>query len=328
MNPKVFWLITAIFLALLYRAEAQQPKKIYRVGYLSPASATTSVPARSNEAYRQRLRELGWNEGQNFFIEYRFADGKTERFPELAADLVRLYVDCIVAFGVAATRAAKQATSRPIIMGNADDDPVKHGLVASLARPGGNVTGFTNVGSDLAGKRVVIIKEIIPTLSRLGILFDSRALASETFIKETENAAKPLGIKVRSLGVRASDELNGAFQIASKDRFDAISVVATGLITPSRDEAVTLTGKSRLPAVYSSSSFPFAGGLISYASDDNERFRSVADYVDKVLKGTNTADLPVLRPKKFELVINLKTAKQIGLTIPPNVLARADKVIK
>jgi putative ABC transport system substrate-binding protein len=287
------------------------------------------VPARSNEAYRQGLRDLGWIEGQNIVIEYRFAEGETERFPDLAAELVKLKVDCIVSFGVAATRAAKQATGTiPIIMGNADDDPVRHGLVTSLARPGGNVTGFTNIGSDLAGKRVELLKEILPKMSRLSILFDSRALAAEIFIKETEAAAKPLGMQVRSLGVRAPEELDDVFRNAIKERAEAITVVATGLINPSRGKVLAFVAKSRLPAMYSSSSFTLEGGLMSYASDDNERFRGVASYVDKILKGTKPADLPVVRPKKFEFIINLKTAKQIGLTIPPNVLARADRVIR
>jgi putative ABC transport system substrate-binding protein len=321
--------LSSLLFALSTLAQAQQPKKIYRIGYLSPGSATTSVPARSNEAYRQGLRDLGWVEGQNILIEYRFAEGRTERFPELAAQLVKLNVDCIVSFGVAATRAAKQATTTiPIIMGNADDDPVRHGLVASLARPGGNVTGFTNIGSDLAGKRVELLKEMLPKMSRLGVLVDSRALSNEVFIKETEAAAKPLSIQVRSLGVRASEELDGAIRNAIQERLEAMTVVATGLINPNRGQVLALVAKSRLPAIYSNSSFTLEGGLVSYAMDDNERFRGVASYVDKILKGTKPADLPVVRPKKFELVINLKTAKQIGLTIPPNVLARADRVIR
>jgi putative ABC transport system substrate-binding protein len=327
-NITVFALC-AMLHALCVSVQAQQPKKMYRIGYLSPGSVTTSVPARSNEAYRQGLRDLGWIEGQNIVIEYRFAEGETERFPDLAAELVKLKVDCIVSFGVAATRAAKQATGTiPIIMGNADDDPVRHGLVTSLARPGGNVTGFTNIGSDLAGKRVELLKEILPKMSRLSILFDSRALAAEIFIKETEAAAKPLGMQVRSLGVRAPEELDDVFRNAIKERAEAITVVATGLINPSRGKVLAFVAKSRLPAMYSSSSFTLEGGLMSYASDDNERFRGVASYVDKILKGTKPADLPVVRPKKFEFIINLKTAKQIGLTIPPNVLARADRVIR
>jgi putative tryptophan/tyrosine transport system substrate-binding protein len=340
VKKKIPWVMLAAFiLAGFQPAVAQQAGKIPRIGYLSPGS-TTTIPAQANEAYRQGLRDLGWIEGQNIVIEYRFAEGKTERFPELAAELVQRNVDVIVAFGVVASRAAKQATTKiPIIMGNADDDPVRQGLVASLAQPGGNVTGFTNIGSDLAGKRVELLKEIIPKLSRLGILVDSRGVVrklpvpsvtstTETFVKESEAVAKAFGIKLRPLRVKASEELDAAFRIAVQERVEALTVVTTGLIGPSRGQVIELAAKTRLPAMYSSSSFTLAGGLVSYASDDVERYRGIASYVDKILKGTKPADLPVQRPAKFELIINLNAAKQIGLTIPPNVLARADKVIK
>jgi len=323
--------LSALLLALSVSAQAQQPGKVYRVGYLSPGS-TTTIPGQANEAYRHSLRDLGWIEGQNIVIEYRFAEGKTERFPELAAELVQRNVDVVVAFGVAASRAAKQATTKvPIIMGNADDDPVRQGLVASLAQPGGNVTGFTNIGSDLAGKRVELLKEIIPKLSRLGILVDSRGVVTgtaETFVKESEAVAKALGIKLRPLRVKVSAELDAAFRIAVQERAEALTVVTTGLIGPSRGQVIELAAKTRLAAMYSNPSFTLAGGLVSYASDDVERYRGIASYVDKILKGTKPADLPVVRPKKFELIINLKTAKQIGLTVPPAVLVRADRVIR
>jgi putative tryptophan/tyrosine transport system substrate-binding protein len=329
-TQKVFICLAAtLVLATVPLAQAQQPGKVYRIGFLSPGSATTSVPSRSEEGFRRGLRELGWMEGQNIVIEYRFAEGKTERFPELALELVQHNVDCIVSWGVAATRAAKEATSAiPIVMGNADDDPVRQGLVASLAQPGGNVTGFTNIGSELAGKRLELLKDIVPKLLRLGILSDSRGSVSPAFIRETQAAAKALGVQVQSLGVRGPEHFENAFRGAIKDRTDALIVVGTGLMVSQRARVIELANKTRLPAMYSNSSFALAGGLVSYASDDSDRYRGVATYVDKVLKGTKPADLPVMQPKKFELVINLKTAKQIGLTIPPNVLARADKVIR
>jgi putative ABC transport system substrate-binding protein len=247
----------------------------------------------------------------------------------LAAELVTLKVDCIVATGVAPTRAAKQATSTiPIVMGNADDDPVRQGLVASLARPGGNVTGFTNIGSDLAGKRLELIKETVPKASRVAILLDPKGPGGMGHVRETEIVAPALGVKLQLVEVRGPEELDNAFQAAVKGRAEALIVVTTGLMGNHRSRIVNLAVKTRLPAMYSNTYFVREGGLMGYAADIPARWRGVAAYVDKVLKGAKPADLPVQQPTKFEFIINLKAAKQIGLTIPPNVLARADKVIK
>jgi putative ABC transport system substrate-binding protein len=319
-------LIAVILLAVAVIAEAQQPKKVYRVGHLTNAPG---IRAEEEEVFRQSLRDLGYIEGQNLSIEWRFSKGKLDLLPDLAAELVTLKVDCIVATGVAPTRAAKQATSTiPIVMGNADDDPVRQGLVASLARPGGNVTGFTNIGSDLAGKRLELIKETVPKASRVAILLDPKGPGGMGHVRETEIVAPALGVKLQLVEVRGSEELDNAFQAAVKGRAEALIVVTTGLMSSHRSRIVNLAVKMRLPAMYSNTYFVREGGLMGYAEDIPERWRGVAAYVDKVLKGAKPADLPVQQPKKFEFVVNLKTAKQIGLTIPPNVLARADRVIR
>ncbi len=249
--------------------------------------------------------------------------------PDLAAELVRLKVDCIVAAGVGPTRAVKNATSTiPIVMGNADDDPVRQGLVASLARPGGNVTGFTNVGSDLAGKRLELLKETVPKASRVAILWDPMGPGGAGHVRETGSVAPALGVKLQFVEVRDPGDLDNAFQAAVKGRAEGLIVVTTGLMASHRPRIINLAVKTRLPAIYSNVNFVREGGLMSYAADGPERLRGVATYVDKILKGTKPADLPVQRPVKFELVFNLNAAKQIGLTIPPNTLARADKVIR
>jgi putative tryptophan/tyrosine transport system substrate-binding protein len=316
--------VGALLCALCSSAQGQQPKKVYRLGYLSPRLGIDS----GTEAFRQGLRELGYIEGQNLAIEWRFAKGKSDLFPELAADLVRLRSDCIVAIGVGAIRAVKQLTdTTPIIMGAIDADPVELGFIASLARPGGNITGFTGIPYDLAGKRLELLKETVPKASRAAILVDPSP-AAEAHVKEAESASRNLGMQLQLLEVRQPEELDNAFKIARQQRAQVLTIVATGLINSHRPRIVNLAVNTRLPAIYSHADFVRDGGLMSYADDNRDRLRRAATYVDRILKGTKPADLPVQQPTKFEFIVNLKAAKQIGVTIPPNVLARADRVIR
>ena len=314
--------LCAVLFALSFSAEAQQSKKIPRIGFLTQR---VGIEARE-EAFRKGLRELGYIEGQNIIIEWRFTEGKRERQTNLAADLVRLKVDCIVTAGTSATHAAKQATDTiPIVMGGVGDDPVQQGFVASLARPGGNITGFAIMGADLAGKRLELLKEAFPKVSRVAFLWDPANPGLAAYFRETEVAARAIGVQLQSLEFRGSKDIEAAFRAAIKGRAEALIVVAGG---SHRERIVNLAAKGRLPAMYTDPTAVPAGGLMSYGADIPEQFRRAATYVDKILKGTKPADLPVERPIKFELIINLKTAKQIGLTIPPNVLARADRVIR
>jgi putative ABC transport system substrate-binding protein len=321
--PFALW---ALLFALSVSVEAQQTGKVYRIGYLANAAGITKD---TEEIFRQALRELGYIEGRNLVIEWRFSKGRLDLLPELAAELVRLQLDCIVAQGVASTRAAKEATPTvPIVMGNADDDPVRHGLVASLARPGGNVTGFTNIGSELAGKRLEILKETVPKATRVAILWDPNGPGGAGHAREAKVVAPALGVELRPVEVRSAKELENAFQVAVKGRAEALIFVTTGLMVPQRERILNLALKTRLPAIYGNNSWVVDGGLMGYYADAHQRHRGVASYVDKILKGTKPADLPVQRPTKFELVINLKTANQIGVTIPQWVLMRADRVLK
>jgi putative ABC transport system substrate-binding protein len=316
-------LAAGVTLALV--AEAQQSGNLHRIGYL----ANSTGIERREEALRNRLRDLGYVEGQNLAIEWRFSRGKLDRLPDLAVELVRLKVDCIIAVGVAPTRAARQATNTiPIVMGNADDDPVRHGLVASLARPGGNVTGFTNIGSELAGKRLELLRDAFPKVSRVAVLYDPRGAGSTGHVRESESAAAALRMELQPLEVRSPEVLKTTFQAAVKARADALIVVHAGLLQTQRVRLVELAARTRLPVMYTQSDFVLAGGLMSYDSDDEERYHGVATYVDKILKGAQPADLPVVRPTKFQFLMNLRTAKTLGLTIPPSVLARADQVIE
>jgi ABC-type uncharacterized transport system substrate-binding protein len=319
-------LVVVVLLALGVTAEAQQAKKIYRLGFLSNRAEIGP----NEEAFRRGLRELGYAEGENLVIEWRFVSGQLDRHPEVAAELVRLKVDCIVASGLSASRAAKQSTSTiPIVMTNVSDDPVRNKLIDSLARPGGNITGFTDVAPDLAGKRLELLKETLPKASRVAVLWYSASSVAATQLKETEIAARPLKVQIQSLDVRRSEDLDQAFQIARKQASQALIVVSFGgLIVDNKERVVNLANKNRLPAMYTTSEFVEAGGLMSYAPDGPDRVRRAAGYVDKILKGTKPADLPVQQPMKFELVINLKTAKQIGLIVPQSMLYRADKIIK
>ena len=323
-------LVAVVLLAVAVMAEAQQPKKVPRIGYLSSVDpATESTRA---EAIRLALRELGYIEGQNIAIEYRYAEGKRDRYPELAAELVRLKVDIIVvAGGDGWIQAAKNATKTiPIVMVGDGADPVEAGLVESLARPGGNVTGITILARELGGKRLELLKEAVPKLARVAVLYDPALPATAREVKEVlPVAARALGLTVQPWEVRAADDFEKVFAALNKQRPDGLYVSAGGpLMRANQKRIAGFALKSRLPSMYSSRETVDAGGLMSYGADLADSYRRVAYYVDRILKGAKPADLPVEQPTKFELVINLKTAKQIGLTIPPNVLARADRVIK
>jgi putative tryptophan/tyrosine transport system substrate-binding protein len=327
MKTKILvYALQALILATIHLAEAQQPKKMPRIGFLSggsPSSVATRV-----EAFRQGLRELGYVEGQNIVIEYRYADGKFNRLPELTAEVVRLKVDVIVSGGPAPTRAAKEATvTIPIVMAQ-DSDPLGSGFIASLARPGGNITGLSTLGTELSGKRVELLKEIVPRLSHMFVLGNSAEPINAQSLKETELAAGVLGVKLQYLDVGGTKDIETAFREASKARVDAVVVLPSFVFNSHRTEIAELAVKSRLPAVYYEKEYVEDGGLMSYGVSVTDLFRRAATFVDKILKGAKPADLPVEQPIKFELMINLKAAKAINLTIPPNVLARADRVIK
>ena len=307
-----------------FGAFAQPQGKVWRIGYLSQRPGTDEQA----EGLRKGLRELGYIEGQNLAIEWRFSKGKADLLPGLAAELVRLKVDCILATGTLPTRAAKQATQTiPIVMGNSEDDPVRLGLVASLAQPGGNVTGFVNIGWELAGKRLQLLKETLPKVSRVAILWDPNS-SGAGHVRETRLPARALGIQLQSLEVWDPDDVEIAFRAAGKERAEALIVVAAGLITNLRTPILERVIMLRLPVMYNNSTFVNAGGLMSYGADTFDQLSRAAGYVDRILKGAKPANLPVQQPTKFEFVINLKAAKQIGLTIPSNVLARADKLIE
>ena len=319
--------LSALLLALSDSAVAQQPKKIPRIGVLR--SGSPSSHASEREALRQGLRELGYLEGKNILIEYRYAEGKREQWPELAAELVRLKVDVIVVGGVGVTQATRQATSTiPIVVGGAGD-LVKAGLVGSLAKPGGNITGSTEISPDLSGKRLELLKEVLPKASRVAVLwYPSVGLTDDDEVRETETAARQFGVKVQLVEVKVPDEFDAAYRAIAKQQLNAVIIIQGSFTLFHRRQLVELAVKNRLPSVCESARFADEGCLLSYGADVLYLYRRAAVFVDKILKGAKPADLPVEQPTKFELVINLKTAKQIGLTIPPNVLARADKVIR
>jgi ABC-type uncharacterized transport system substrate-binding protein len=306
-------------------AEAQQPAKIPRLGYLMALSPDQSTDL---QPFRQGLAALGYVEGKNIVIEYRYADGKIERLPELAAELVALKVDVIVALNPPSAWAAKNATKTiPIVM-RSTDDPVTTGLVASLARPGGNVTGLTSMATDLIGKRLEILKEAVSRTSRVAVLRNPTASDAPLKWREAETAGRALTLQLYSADVTGPNDFEGAFKAAIKNRAQALMVLRNPLIVNNRTKIADLAVKSRLPAMYDEQEFVEAGGLMSYGTDLADLHRRAAVFVDKILKGTKPADLPVERPMKFEFIVNLKAAKQIGLTIEPNVLVRAQKVIK
>ena len=325
-NKTIGLVLGALFFALCFYANAQQPAKVPRIGFLSSLSPA-AVSARM-DAFRQGLRELGYVEGKNIVIESRWAEGKTERLPELAAELVRLKVDVIVTGGPSVNRFAKEATvTIPIVLAF-DNDPVGNGFAASLARPGGNVTGLSALSPEISGKQLELLKEIVPTLSRVAVLGNSAEPANALVLREVELAAGAFGVKLQYLDVLGPKDIETAFRAASKGRADAVLVLLSPVVISHRTQLVEIALKSRLPAIYFRPEFVEDGGLMSYATSFADLSRRAATYVDKILKGTKPADLPVEQPTKFELVINLKAAKQIGLTIPPNVLAQADKVIR
>jgi putative tryptophan/tyrosine transport system substrate-binding protein len=321
-------LVAVVLLALVVTAEAQQPKKVRRLGYLSggdPAGESSRA-----EAIRLALRELGYIEGQNLAIEYRYAEGRVDRFPELAAELVHLKVDIIVvAGGGRAPLAAKNATKTiPIVMVGAGIDPVEAGLVESLARPGGNVTGLAILTGELGGKRLELLKEAVPKLARVAVLYDPAAPGSVREVKEVPVAARALGLTIQFWEVRAADDFNRAFAAMGKQRPDGLYVPGGRLISDNQKRIVDFGLKNRVPSIHATRDAVDVGGLMYYGAREADSYRRVAYYVDRILKGTKPADLPVEQPTKFDLVINLKTAKQIGLTIPQSMLYRADKVIK
>ncbi len=313
--------------ASVHLAAAQQPKKVPRIGFLSAASPA-ALSARA-EAFRQGLRELGYEEGKNIVIEWRYAEGKLDRLGELAAELVRLNVDVIVTAAPSSTNAAKEATSTtPIVMAGVGGNPVEAGFVASLARPGGNVTGLTALSQELIGKQLELLKEIVPRLSRVAVLRTSTSPGDARALKEMELAAGALKVQIRHLDVRGPKDIETAFHEARKGRADAVLVRPSPVLESDRTRVADLAAKNRLPAIYPFPEFVEAGGLVSYGVSISDLYRRVATYVDKILKGAKPADLPVELPTKFELLVNLRAATQIGLTMPPNVLARADRVIK
>jgi ABC-type uncharacterized transport system substrate-binding protein len=319
-------LIAVVLLAVAVIAEAQQPKKVPRIGFLGVTSPST-ISARI-EAFGQGLRDLGYVEGKNIVIEYRWAEGKFDRLPDLAGELVRLKVDVIVTGGPADTRAAKKATTTiPVVMGF-DNDPVGSGFVTSLARPGGNITGLSTLSPELSGKRLELLKEIVPRLSRVAVFGSSIQPGNAQSLKKAELAARAFGVQLQYLDVLDPKDIETAFRTAGSGRADAVLVLQSPVFNPQRAQLADLAVKSRLPAVYAQPEYVESGGLMTYGPSMTDLFRRAATFVDKILKGAKPADLPVEQPMKFELVINLKTAKQIGLTIPPNVLARADKVIR
>jgi putative ABC transport system substrate-binding protein len=330
-NPKWLGLSVIAFVLVLCgaTAEAQQPAKVPRIGYLSgldPASESTRA-----EAIRQALRERGYIEGQNIAIEYRYAEGKIDRYPELLAELVRLKVDIMVATGGnRGIMAARNATKTiPIVMWGAGVDPVEAGFVESVARPGGNVTGLTLLSGELGGKRLELLKEAVPKLARVAVLYDPVTPGTARQVKEVlPVAARALGLTIQPWEVRSADGFERVFAALNKERPDGLYVPRGNLMNVIQKRIVGFALKSRLPSVYWSREAVDAGGLMSYDADLAESYRRVAYFVDRILKGAKPADLPVEQPTKFELVINLKTAKQIGLTMPQSLLYRADKVIR
>jgi putative tryptophan/tyrosine transport system substrate-binding protein len=320
-------LIAVMLLAVAVIAEAQQPKKNARIGFLSVGSASSVYPE-GIKAFRQGLRDLGYVEGQNLFIDWRFAEGKREVLPALASDLVRLKVDVIVTQGTSGTNPAKRATDTiPIVMAYSAD-PVGTGLVASLAHPGGNVTGLSEMSPDLAGKRVELVREVVPKATRIAVLWDRTRPANIAVLEEIETAARQFSIQVQSLAARDAKDIDRAFRAATQERAGALLVPSGSVITQHGAEIMRLAIRSRLPSIWDDKDFVDLGGLMSYGPNLTDLHRRAAIYVDRILKGAKPADLPVEQPTKFELVINQKTAKQIGVNIPQSLLYRADRVIK
>jgi putative ABC transport system substrate-binding protein len=317
--------LSVFLLALSFPAEAQEPKRVPRIGFLT---TSPSVFPDRNEAFRQGLRELGYVEGKNIVIEWRYTEGNPDRYPALTAELVRLKVDIIVAGNPTATVFLKKGTTTiPIVMGY-HTDPVGTGLVASLARLGGNITGLSVLAPELGGKRLEILKEVVPKLSRVGVLGSSTLPGYAETLRETELAAAAFGVKLQYIDVLGPKDIEAAFRRAVKGRADAVLAQGSGVLNVHRTQVADLAVKNRLPGMYYAAEFVEAGGLMFYGVDFADLYRRAAIYVDKILKGAKPGELPVEQPRKFDFIVNLKAAKQIALTIPPNVLARADKVIR
>ncbi len=319
----------AVFLTAPLAADAQQSRRVFRIGILGNVPLTAPEGALLWGAFIQGLRELGYVEGQNITIEYRSSDGKYERLPDLAADLVRLKVDVIVVPAPQNALAAKNVTRTiPIVMASAGD-PVADGLVASLARPGGNITGLSGlVGPEIGGKRLGLLKEAVPKVSRVAFLSNPANPPSAAYLGETKTAARSVKVQLQMLEAREPGEFERAFAAMTRERVDALLVLNDGMFLIHRTQIAVLAAKQRLPTMFGGREYVDAGGLMSYAASGRDNFRRAATYVDKILKGAKPADLPVEQPTKFELVINLKTAKALGLTIPPSLLQRADEVIQ
>ena len=318
--PSILLIIAVVAMGAI--AQAQQPRKVQRIGFLSSGSLGSFV------AFRQGLRDLGYVEGKNLIIEYQKSEGNFTRAQARAAELVRLKVDVIVTSGATDTRAAKDATTTIPIVFLQDPDPIGNGFVTSLARPGGNITGLSSLGADLSGKRLELLKEVLPKLSRVAVLGNSANTGNGIQLRETERAAEAFRMQLQYLDVLSAKDIETAFREASKERADAVFVLGFPGPLSERTLLAQHAVKSRLPAIYPESSYVEDGGLMSYGTSIADLERRAATYVDKILKGAKPSDLPVEQPKKFEFIINLKAAKQIGLTIPPNVLARADRVNK
>jgi len=319
-------LIATVLVTIAPRAGAQQAARIYRIAFLG--GSTASALSKRLEAFRQGLHELGYREGKNIDIQYRYGEGQPERLPALATKLVRNKTDVIVTGGPFSTRAVRGATNEiPIVMAF-DNDPIGNGLVTSLARPGGNVTGLSTQYPEISGKQLELLKETVPRLTRVVVLGNLNEPGNSQALKETQRAASLFGIKLQYFDVREPDDIETAFKAAVKERMDAALVLAGAVFFSERPRMAALAAKNRLPAVYQASEYVDAGGLMTYGVSINDLFRRAATYVDKILKGAKPADLPIEQATKFELVINLKAAKQIGLTIPQWVLVKADRVIK
>ncbi len=324
MNKKILAVLVAtLTLISFHRAEAQQPKKVHRIGMLASGSVLSAKIR--NDAFRQGLRDLGYVEGQNIVIEYRYAEGETVRFPDLAAELVRLKMDVIVTVSTPGVLAAKKATRTIPIVFVSVNDPVASGVVASLAHPGGNITGLSTLAPELGGKKLELLKETFPKVTRVAYLWNPDSPAG---LSEMQAAAQALGLQLQSLEVRSSNDFDSAFEAVLRERAHALITSPNPVVITHHKRIVEFAAERRLPAMYYDREFVEAGGLMSYGPDYSDLYRRAATYVDKILKGAKPADLPVEQPMKFELVINLKTAKQISVTIPQSVLFRADKVIK
>jgi len=319
-------ILALTILAVLLAAEAQQPTKVHRIGWLSAGSPLSSRAY--VEAFQQSLRDLGYIEGQNMAVEYRFAKGQYERLPELAANLVQLPVDILVTSGTPATQAAKQVTSTIPIVGVALADPLGTGFAASFARPGGNITGLAFQNADLSTKRLELLTEAVPGVTRVAVLWDSHFPASPSAVRAAEEAARALGLQVQLLEVQGPDDFARVFAAATRERAQALFQVTSSLFATHREMFIDLVAKSRLPVTCETRPFVVAGCLMAYGPSFPDMYRRAAYYVDRILKGAKPADLPVEQPMKFELVINLKTAQALGLTIPPSILFQADEVIK